>query len=409
MKLLLLIVCVLIVAIIVGMFASASSGVVVLSFGDWTLQTSTNFFILLLCFAFAALYLFIRLLVRLHRMPKQYRDYRDKKDLIRADHYLASGMLAMIEGDWQQAEKAFNKGSRFSRAPQLNYIGAAQAAHRLGDNERRDELFNQAYASAETDSAATGIAQAKLLLEQNQTAHALAILNDLTRRFPQQPEVKSLLLQINTQLQDWPVVIDLLAELKKLKHFDKDKNRTLQLQAYAGLLQQAGNSGDDRNLARTWISVPKALRKEVFLIQAYVMQRIRFPDHFDAEIQVRNVLKRQWDETLVRLYGYVRGHDPVMQLNFAEDLLQKRARDPVLLMTLGRLCIQNQLWGKARMYFEECLAVKPSAELYNELARLLEQHGEAKTAATYYQKGLQLATDTDRFTRLPDPGQKRDH
>ncbi|MDX1518600.1 MAG: heme biosynthesis HemY N-terminal domain-containing protein [Gammaproteobacteria bacterium] len=401
MKLLLTIICALVLAVLVGVFASRSSGVLLLTFGDWTIQTSTTFFIALCVFSFVLLYLVIRLVVRLIRIPREYRNYRDKKDLIRADNYLVNGMLAMIEGKWQAAEKAFEKGSRYTRAPQLNYIGAARAAQKQGKIERRDDFLRLAHQHAKEESAAAGIAQAQLLLEQKQIEQALAVLTDLDKRFPDQLEVKYMLLDLHTRLKDWNSVIRLLKDLKNKKRVDSDRIRSQQLQAYAGQLQQAGNSGDDMILARTWITIPKQFRREVFLIQAYVLQRIRFRDHFDAEIQVRNVLKKQWDETLVRLYGFVRGHDPMQQLEFAEDLLHRHSREPVLLMTLGRLCLRNKLWGKARMYFEECLSIKPSPELYRELAGLLEKLGEKERAAKCYQKGLQLATEQESPRFLP--------
>ncbi len=388
-------------AVLVGVFATQGDGVMVLTFGDWTIQTSTNFFIVAILVLFVLLYLTIRLLVRLVRIPRQYRSYCDRRNMVRSDHYLANGMMAMIEGDWRSAERSFSRGSRFTRAPLLNYIGAARAAQRQGDLEARDDYLRLAHKHSSGKSPAAGIAQVELLLEQKQTEQALAILKDLAKRFPRQAEVKYMLLDIYTRLEDWHAVIELLDELKSIKNVDNDRVRGQQLQAYAGLLQQAGNSGDDVQLARTWISIPKKFRRELYLIQAYVLQRIRFPDHFDAEIQIRNVLKKEWDETLVRLYGFVRGHDPVQQLDFAEELLRRRPHDPVLLMTLGRLCLQNKLWGKARAYLEECLSVKPSPELYRELAALLERLGETERAAKYYQQGLRLATEPEL------PGGKR--
>ena len=397
MKLLLTVLSVLIIAVFAGIFATRNSGVMILTFGEWTVQTSTNFFILLILSSFIALYLLTRLAVRLLNLPGQYRNYLDKKNLIRSDRYLARGMTAMIEGNWTAAEKAFKKGSRFSRDHrQLNYIGAARAAQKQGELDRRDDYLRLAHQHSPEDSPAAGIAQARLLLEQNQTEHALAVLTRLRTRYPKQLEVKYLLLDMYTRLEDWQAVIELLHELKKTGHQDADRIRSQQLKAYAGLLQQAGNSGNDKVLARTWISIPRAFRRELFLIEAYVSQRIRFHDHFDSEIQIRNVLKKQWDEHLVRLYGFVHGHDLIGQLGFAEDLLRSHARDPVLLMTLGRLCLQNKLWGKARMYFEECLSVRPDPEVYRELAVLLEKQGETDRASDLYQKGLQLATVVER-------------
>jgi hypothetical protein len=66
-------------------------------------------------------------------------------------------------------------------------------------------------------------------------------------------------------------------------------------------------------------------------------------------------LKRKYDSHLARLYGLVRGSDPARQLQTAEGWLKEHPADPSLLLTLGRLCLQNSLWGKARDYLESSL------------------------------------------------------
>jgi HemY protein len=57
-------------------------------------------------------------------------------------------------------------------------------------------------------------------------------------------------------------------------------------------------------------------------------------------------------------------------------------RDGALLLTLGRLCRQQQLWGKARSYLEAALAIAPSRAAHVELAQLLEQLGRVGAGGT---------------------------
>ena len=42
--------------------------------------------------------------------------------------------------------------------------------------------------------------------------------------------------------------------------------------------------------------------------------------------------------------------------------------------------MRNELWGKAREYFETSIEVSPIAEAHGELARLLKHLGEAKAS-----------------------------
>ena len=118
------------------------------------------------------------------------------------------------------------------------------------------------------------------------------------------------------------------------------------------------------------------MRQEPELIAAYVEQLRRLGAQEEAEEVLRSALKRGYDSRLARFYGVLRGADPARQLQTAELWLKQHPQDPALLLTLGRLCLQNQLWGKARDYFESSLKLERHPETCAELARLLAQLGE---------------------------------
>ena len=62
-------------------------------------------------------------------------------------------------------------------------------------------------------------------------------------------------------------------------------------------------------------------------------------------------------------------------------------------MTAARLCLRNELWGKARSYLESVISLRPTPEAYSEYGRLLNQLGEADAAADAYREGLGLVTE----------------
>ena len=95
-----------------------------------------------------------------------------------------------------------------------------------------------------------------------------------------------------------------------------------------------------------------------------------------AEKELVAELKKDWRGPLVRRFGLVEGPDASGQLRQAEKWLDKHADDPDLLLATARLCLRNELWGKAR---EEVLGVGPylddqtaSALVLDYLDRLLE-------------------------------------
>jgi HemY protein len=53
--------------------------------------------------------------------------------------------------------------------------------------------------------------------------------------------------------------------------------------------------------------------------------------------------------------------------------------------------VRQQLWGKARSYFEAGLSIEESYGGHMELAHLLDQIGDPETARTHYRRSLELA------------------
>jgi HemY protein len=98
-----------------------------------------------------------------------------------------------------------------------------------------------------------------------------------------------------------------------------------------------------------------------------------------------------WDSELVRLYAECEGGDAVRRIERAEEWLKAHPGDAVLLLTLGRLCGEQGLWGKAQSYLEASVAVEPTYTAHLALARLQESLGNAEAARRHDREGLRLA------------------
>ena len=133
----------------------------------------------------------------------------------------------------------------------------------------------------------------------------------------------------------------------------------------------------------------------------YCGRLIILGDEVAAEKIIRNQLKRDWNQVLVDLYGRVRGADIPRQLVEAEAWLKTRNNDAALQLCLGRLSLRNQLWGKARDYFESSLKLELNAEACGELGRLYAHLGEHEKSSHYFQQGLLL--DLNGLPELPMP------
>ena len=153
--------------------------------------------------------------------------------------------------------------------------------------------------------------------------------------------------------------------------------------------QQALDTAADVDvLDHAWKQVPRKLRADVTLLEAYYSGLMRAGLHDRAEKELAAALKVEWRAPLVRLFGLVEATDTTKQLKKAEGWLRNRGEDPDLLLAAARLCLRNELWGKARSYLETVISLRPTPEAYQEYGALLTRMGEADAAADAYRDGL---------------------
>ena len=140
--------------------------------------------------------------------------------------------------------------------------------------------------------------------------------------------------------------------------------------------------------------MPKALRTHPRITGTYIQQLLQLGQDEEAASLLEAFLKRQWSDEIVTLLGQVNAGNPQQQLNLLENLLRQHPDDPVLLLALGRVSLRNQLWRKARDYFERGLnmTVAPllQRQLCSEMAQLLDQLGERDKAQQYHQQVVKL-------------------
>ena len=207
----------------------------------------------------------------------------------------------------------------------------------------------------------------------------------------------SLLGRLYFKLEDWNALAEILPRLKKHGRVDAKTLETWTVRVHE---QALDSSADIESLESAWRAVPKPLKKNLRLLEARYTGLMRCGLHDKAEKEVAAALKSEWRSPLVRLFGLIEGPNASKQLKQAETWLAKHAEDPDLILTAARLCLRNELWGKARSYLETVISLRPTPEAYHEYGRLLTQLGEADAAADAYRSGLGMVTD-DPLPAIP--------
>ena len=88
-------------------------------------------------------------------------------------------------------------------------------------------------------------------------------------------------------------------------------------------------------------------------------------------------------------------------MQHAEAWLDAHSSDAELLLTLGRLSLRNELWGKAREYFERSLRQSNGQEAFAELARLLLSLKEQEKSGEYLRMQTKLVSKS--LADFPQP------
>lgn len=318
------------------------------------------------------------------------------------------GQLDLAEGRWASAQRHLQRAAEAERQPLLYYLGAARAANEQGHYDECDSLLERALERQPQAELAIALSHAQLQTDRGDTDGALTTLVAMHERHPHSVQVLRQLQRLHQQRGDWSSVIRLLPELRKDKALPASELAELERRAWGENLSLAAHREESgavglQSLNRAWQQLTSAQRQEPQLVLAYAEQLRQLGAEVEAEEVLRTALKRQYDSHLARLYGLLRGSDPARQLQVAETWLKDHPNDPSLLLTLGRLCLQTSLWGKARDYLESSLRLQRNPEACAELARLLAQLGDTERSNQLFQEGLGLLDERLLASPLPVP------
>jgi len=383
----------LIISALAANYLLQDPGYVVINFRGFLVEMSVP----VLAALIIGLFISIWLIGKVFRAPRKLGEAAGRYRSGRAGQRLTRGVIEVAEGNFAKGERLLARAAGVSEAPLLNYLQAARAAHLLGQDERRDTWLKQAYENLPGAANAVLLTQAELQLDQEQYEPALATLRKIEENAPNHSHALMLLGRLYYRLEDWQHLSELLPKLKKYGRLEASTLQEWSIRVYQ---EHLAATADGSALLETWKGVPKELKKDIAILESWYSNLIRTGMHDKAEKDLAAELKRGWRAPLVRLYGLVEGKDATRQLKRAETWLKNHGEDIDLLLTAARLCLRNELWGKARSYLETVIAIRPTPDAYQEYGRLLNQLGEGEAAADAYREGLNMVAGTP-LTAIP--------
>jgi len=401
MKILILALLGLAASVFLALAVKEDNGYILIGYGQWTIEGSLAFFLVMNLVLFALLYLSLRIISRVSSTPRKLHDWRQHRGAVKARKALTQGLVELSEGNWKRAEKDLVRFAGRSETPLLNYLAAARSAQQQDAHERRDHYLQLAHESMPAADVAVGLTQAELQLDHAQLEQALATLKHLQEIAPRHTHVLKLLKELYVRLDDWPSLGQLLPELKKRKVIDQEELQKLELRVYHHQLLQAAQDENLTQLQTVWNRIPFTVRSREEMVTTYVNHLMNREEYNQVEHILRDSINRNWSDDLVELYGRVPADESARQLTVAEEWLKEQSRNATLLLTLGRLCLRGKLWGKARTYLEASIGIEPTIAAYRALGALLERMEEKEKALACFKAGLELGNDHSRPIELP--------
>lgn len=298
-------------------------------------------------------------------------------------------LLHFIEGDWGVAKKSLVSLAKVSKTPGFHYLAAAHSAREMGSIEEAKFLLDQVSDNNPDIQFARRLEKVRLALKMVDVRAAEALLSEFTPSELRQPAVLKLRVDIYSLNNKWDALVSILPEIKKA-HMVSDKAfKELALNTYLALLESVGKSeADESQLLHAWQKIPKEMKKLTPIVGMYCTQLHKIGSDEKAEAIIRSTLNENWNASLVDLYGCLELQDVDKQIAAAENWLKKYPNDAMLNATLGKLCMKQSLWGKARDYMMKSIDISPSAEVYASLGLLLAQLGEEEKSRDVFKEGL---------------------
>ena len=371
--------------------AAHNPGYVLLVYAPYRIEMSLSLFAVGLLAFFVLGYLALRLLSAALNLPSYVRQFRSERAHAKGRTAMMEALVAFFEGRYATAEKAAVHAMELGENSSINPIIAARAAHELREFEKRDAYLAAAEGKTVGDTTMRLMAATKFNLDQHQPQAALKSLETL-RETGVRGHVGALHLELKAQQQagNWDGVLDVVNELEKREAINSTYASQMRQQAWLEKIRSQAQEAS--TLLAVWKSVPDEFKRNTKIATVGARAFIKLGDCKNVQQILTDCLNTQWDTDLIKLFGECPVGDAIGQIEQAERWLKAHTDDAGLLLTLGKLCLHQGLWGKAQSYLEASVSIVPSRAAYILLGQLAEKMQKPEEAFEYIQKVIALTS-----------------
>lgn len=375
------------VAIAAAFFIHNDPGQVTIVFQGKLYELTLGLFLAGLAVAFIGFYIVLRILLGLLNAPKSMKKRGAINRERKAHESLGSGLVKYNEGDFESAEHTLlHNLSENKTCDAATYITAARSASERKEYDLSSEYLAKATEVSPQSEVAVGIAQAEMLLQRHEYRDAVKSLSAVRNKAPNNTRAMWLLVQAYKETHNWESMSDLLKTARKKQAAAKSDLLTMERIAAVGALKDAAEG----NVQDIFERQPSHIQESADVVHSYATRLNNMSKGDDAAKVVVKTLNSNWDENLAALYGNLETSDVSAQLDQAEKWNKDNGESVSLLLTLGNLSYQRNLWGKAKEYIVKSIGISPTQQAFFALGKTLEAMDDSPGALEAYKHGYAM-------------------
>lgn len=368
-------------AVGVSLAAHFNDGYVLLVFPPYRAEVSLNLAILVILGSFVTLYALLRAVALTLSLPGRVRAFRKRRKAEKMLKTFYDSTRLLFEGRFSQAMKKASDAYAAGQSPALAAVLAARSAQRLREPYKQKDWLDRAVQHDPEMLPACLMLEAEMHIEMRRFAEAVTVLKrlqDISGR-----HIAALRLELRAQqgCESWDEVLRIARLLEKSNALLPELAQEIKLKAHQ---ENALQRRDDLGQLKAYLKGMPGREGSSRLARTFAEAFVTLGAHDEAQRYIEDRLDEEWDSQLAKLYGLTRGGDLTSRIARADKWLSQHHDDAQLLLALGRMCLEQRLWGKAQAYLEASLSLADRREVRLELARLFEQTERADEAMKHY-------------------------
>ena len=351
---------------------------------DYTVKAQTGFFLLAGLAALMTVIFIYRVVYTFVDFPRSLRRYLELKRKERGYTSLTRGLAAVAAGDARVASyHAARTAKLLPEDTGLPFLLRAQAAKLKGDEETAKETF--AALINNKDAGFFGVrGLLQLALEADDYDASLELGHRALRIHPRQPWILKLVYDLEIERRNWE---DAKAILYRAERAAAIPSQQAASDRIAILLAQAEESRILRLRNKTSSYLQQAYRFHPYFAPA-ALALARFYKGQNNRRKAVAVIERTWRKNphpdLAKFWDFLippnKANKPMARMGWYEKLAAYNPHAAESHLMLGRVALEEGLWGEARAHFEQAEKIEPSAGLYRSWMEL-ERHASSRPGA----------------------------